>query len=112
MGHQIVTGCYKDTVFAMIIMSIRQGDSLKIRGLYNCRGTDTFAMGTGTVTHSPGRSLQMLARVLACFRAVPEKWVCIALRVHVPKYYIRRAQCTYIGSTLRPKYILFGYMDP
>ena len=26
--------------------------------------------------------------------------------------YILWPQCTYIGSTLRPKYILFGYMDP
>ena len=36
----------------------------------------------------------------------------LTLRVHVPKWYILWAQCAYIGSTLRPKYILFGYMDP
>ena len=35
-----------------------------------------------------------------------------ALRVHVPKEYILWAQGTYIGTTLGPKYILFGYMDP
>ena len=36
----------------------------------------------------------------------------IPLRVHVPKWEVLWAQCTYIGSSLRPKYILFGYMDP
>ena len=34
------------------------------------------------------------------------------LRLHVPKWYILWPHCTYIGSTLRPMYILFGYMDP
>ena len=34
-----------------------------------------------------------------------------SLRVHVRKLYILWAQCTHLGSTLRPKYILFGYMD-
>ena len=36
----------------------------------------------------------------------------ITLRVHVPKQYTLWPQSTYIGTTLRPKYILFGYMDP
>ena len=36
-----------------------------------------------------------------------------SLRVHVPKYYILWPQSTYIGTILRPKYIiLFGHMDP
>ena len=35
-----------------------------------------------------------------------------ALRVHVPKWYILWPQSTHIGTTLRPTYILFGYMDP
>ena len=34
------------------------------------------------------------------------------LRVHVPKYYILRPQCSYIGTTLRPMYLLYEYMDP
>ena len=34
------------------------------------------------------------------------------LRVHVPTQHILWAQCTYIGSTLRPMYILCEYMDP
>ena len=34
------------------------------------------------------------------------------IRVHVPKQQILRPQSTYIGITLRPKYILFSYMDP
>ena len=28
------------------------------------------------------------------------------------RMYIHWPQCTYKGTTLRPKYILFGYMDP
>ena len=36
----------------------------------------------------------------------------IPLRVHVPKYYILWPQCTYIGTTLGPMYILYEYMDP
>ena len=34
------------------------------------------------------------------------------LRVHVLKSYILWAESTYIWTTLRPKYILFGYVDP
>ena len=36
----------------------------------------------------------------------------LTLRVHVPKQYIHWSLSTYIGTTLRPKYILLGYMDP
>ena len=36
----------------------------------------------------------------------------LTLRVHAPKLYILWPQSTYIGTTLRPKCILFGYMDP
>ena len=36
----------------------------------------------------------------------------IPLRVHVPKQHILWAQCTYVGSTLRPMYILYEDMDP
>ena len=36
----------------------------------------------------------------------------LTLRVHVPKKCILWAQCTCIGSTLRPMYILYEYMDP
>ena len=35
-----------------------------------------------------------------------------ALRVHVPYYYVLRPKSPYIGSTLRPKYSIIGYMDP
>ena len=34
------------------------------------------------------------------------------LRVHVPKHYIRWPQCTYMGTSLRPTYRLYEYMDP
>ena len=30
----------------------------------------------------------------------------------VPKLHILLVQSAYTGTTLRPKYILFGYMDP
>ena len=32
----------------------------------------------------------------------------ISLRVHVPKWHILWPQSTYMGTTLRPKYILFA----
>ena len=45
----------------------------------------------------------------ACrFTKDPKK---LTLRVHVPKKYILWPQSIEIGITLRPKYILFGYMD-
>ena len=37
---------------------------------------------------------------------------CTSLRVHVLNYYILWPQCSYIGTTLRPMYILYEYMDP
>ena len=36
----------------------------------------------------------------------------ISLRVHVPKWYILRAQSTDIGTTLRPMYLRYEHMDP
>ena len=36
----------------------------------------------------------------------------LSLTFHVPKQYILWPQSTYMETTLRPKYILFGYMDP
>ena len=39
-------------------------------------------------------------------------WVFRILSVHVPEKYKLWPQCTCIGSTLTPKYILFAYMDP
>ena len=42
--------------------------------------------------------------------ALPHGALCLrAPRVHVPKRYILWPQSTYIGTTLRPKYILFEY---
>ena len=41
------------------------------------------------------------------------KYLCPGtLKVHVNHYYILRPQSPCIGSTLRPKYSLFRYMDP
>ena len=42
----------------------------------------------------------------------PHLFGLITLRVHVPDNYILGAQSPYIGSTLRPRYSLFRYMDP
>ena len=36
----------------------------------------------------------------------------VSQRIHVPKEYILWPQSTNIETTLRLKYILFGYMDP
>ena len=36
----------------------------------------------------------------------------ITLRVHVPKQYVLWAQRSQLGTTLRAKYMLFGYKDP
>ena len=50
------------------------------------------------------KGLQLLSWARACG---------LSLMVHVPKYYILWPQSIYIGTTLRPKYILlFEYMDP
>ena len=35
-----------------------------------------------------------------------------AFRVHVPKHIFLWPQSTWIGTTLRPKYVLYGYKDP
>ena len=54
-------------------------------------------------------AIPVLRCLLSGLYGVPR---CESLRVHVPIQHILQAQCIYIGSTLRPMYILCEYMDP
>ena len=59
-------------------------------------------------SHDRGLSL-MIAKLCNIYDGNLRSSIGNSLRVHVP---ILWAECTYIRSTLRLKYILFGYVDP
>ena len=68
-----------------------------------------FGVPFGFLNRVPVKNLYGLDKGCLCGSI---SYLYVTLRVHVPKQYILRPQCTYIGTTLRPMCILYEYMDP